>query len=104
MESAEMNSVSVNIFGQTYSIKGDAPVDYIMALADYVNDKMMEVSKNNASSNPAQIAILVALNIADEYHQLKGLKISSHESLEQKTNSLISMLDEGLIGDVFSRV
>jgi len=104
MESADMNRVSVNIFGQTYSIKGDAPVDYIMELAGYVNEKMVEVSKNNASSNPAQIAILVALNIADEYHQLKGIKGSAHESLEQKTNTLISMLDEGLIGDVFSRV
>jgi cell division protein ZapA len=103
-ESESNNKVMVAIFGQTYTIKGDAPPEYIATLADYVNDKMEDVARNNSGINPLQIAILVALNIADEYYQVKDLKSESISDLEKKTNALISMLDEGLIGDIFSRV
>ena len=100
----EVNKVKVEIFGQTYTIKGDAPPEYILKLAEFVNKKMEEVSKNNINSNPTQIAILVALNIADEFHQLQELKTGMYSALEEKTEALISMLDEGLIGDIFSRI
>jgi cell division protein ZapA len=104
MNETRENSVRVSIFGQTYTIKGDAPPEYIEKLADYVNSKMEEVSAHKMSASPAQIAILVALNIADEFHQLKEIKGSSLESRQTKTAARISMLDEGLIGDVFARV
>ncbi len=100
----QVNKVKVDIFGQTYTIRGDAPPEYILKLADYVNKKMEDVSNSNVSSNPTQIAILVALNIADEYHQLQELKTGAYSALEEKTEALISMLDEGLIGDIFSRI
>ena len=100
----QVNKVKVEIFGQTYTIKGDAPPEYILKLAEFVNKKMDEVSKNNINSNPTQIAILVALNIADEFHQLQELKTGMYSALEEKTEALISMLDEGLIGDIFSRI
>ncbi|HRZ26608.1 MAG TPA: cell division protein ZapA [Spirochaetota bacterium] len=104
MNDTAANKVKVAIFGQTYTIRGDAPPDYIEQLADYVNAKMEEVAAHKSSSNPTQIAILVALNIADEYFQIRQMKGASMETLEEKTRELISMLDEGLIGDVFSRV
>ena len=104
MNDVTVNSVKVQICGQPYTIKGDAPAPYIEKLADYVNGKMQEVSAHKAGSNIAQIAILVALNIADEFFQLKDIKGTSLESLQEKTEALISMLDEGLIGDVFSHI
>ncbi len=97
----ETQSVKVNIFGHTYSINGDASPEYILNLADYINKKMEEVSIGISNSNPAQVAILVALNIADEYFQLKKIKTGNEAALEEKTKNLISMLDEGIIGDVF---
>lgn len=97
------NSVKVHIFGNTYSINGDASPEYILKLAEYINGKMEEVSANIANSNPAQVAILVALNLADEFFQLKKLKSGYESALEEKTKILISMLDEGLIGDVFAK-
>ncbi|MCP4136524.1 MAG: cell division protein ZapA [bacterium] len=100
----ESNRVKVTIFGQTYTINGDAPPEYMLQLADYVNEKMEEVSVNITNSNPGQVAILVALNIADEYFQMKKIKAGAENDLEEKTRTLISMLDEGLIGDIFSRV
>ena len=100
----EQNKVKVSIYGNTYSIQGDASPEYIVRLADFVNERMEEVSRNIAHSNPLQIAILAALNIADECFQLKEMKVGLSGALEDKTRALISMLDEGLTGDIFSRL
>jgi len=98
------NKVKVNIFGNTYTIQGDAPADYIQQLAGFVHDKMADVARNISTGNPTQIAILAALNIADEYFQVRDMKVSLTSDIENKARALISMLDEGLIGDVFSRM
>jgi cell division protein ZapA len=100
----ENTKVKVNIFGQTYTIKGEATSDYILELANYLNKKMAEVSANISKGTPTQVAILAALNIADEYFQVKDIKKWDESAIEEKTNKLIAMLDEGLIGDILSRV
>lgn len=97
------NRVKVEIFGNTYNIQGEAQEDYILQLSDYVNGKMEEVSGSLSSNNHLQVAILAALNIADEYFQMKAMKAHLTSDLERKANALITMLDEGLIGDVYSR-
>jgi cell division protein ZapA len=103
LEAGTMNNkVKVTIYGNTYNIQGDAAPEYIQKMADYVNEKMEEVGKNLQGGNIVQIAILAALNITDEYHQYKEMRTGIAGDLEQKTRALISMLDEGLIGDVFS--
>lgn len=96
------NKVKVQIFGATYSIQGEADTDYIIRLADYVNEKMKEVGGNLQTGNQLQVAILAALNIADEYFQMREIKRHLVSDLEKKANALITMLDEGLIGDVYS--
>jgi cell division protein ZapA (FtsZ GTPase activity inhibitor) len=99
----EGNSVKVTIFGQTYTVNGEAPGDYIHQIADYLDGKMEEVRANSSVTNPMQVAILAALNVADEYFQLKNLKSGVDSEVERRAIALISMLDEGLIGDVMSR-
>lgn len=98
----EIGNVKVEIFGHTYTIKGDAPSDYIYQLSEFVDQKMNEVNDNISSKSSVQVAILAALNIADEYFQLKNLDKGMDKALENKTRALISMLDDGIIGDVFS--
>ena len=99
----ESNKVKVIIFGQSYTIDGDAPKEYILQLAEYLNEKMEEIRRNSSVTNPTQIAILAALNITDEYFQLQKLKSGTDNEVERKTLALISMLEQGLIGDSFSR-
>lgn len=96
------NKVKVSIFGNEYSIMGDADQEYILKIAQYVNDRMQDISKNISSGNKVQIAILTALNIADEYFQLREMKSDISGEMEKKTKALISMLEEGLVGDIFS--
>ncbi len=96
------NKVKVTIGGNTYNIQGDAPPEYILKLAAFVSEKMDEVNRSVRGTNPLQTAILAALNIADEYHQMKDMRMGITGALEQKTRALISMLDEGLVGDIFA--
>ncbi len=98
----ETANVKVEIFGHTYTINGDAPNEYIYELSEFVNQKMNEVNENISTKSSVQVAILAALNIADEYFQLKKLNKGMDFALESKAKSLISMLDDGIIGDVFS--
>lgn len=98
----DSGKVKVTILGQTYNIKGDTSPEYIMQLADYVNKKIEEIGGNISSRNSLQLAILASLNIADEYFQMKNINSGIEGAIENKTKEIISLLDEGLIGDTFS--
>ena len=91
--------VKVNIYGGQYTIQGEADPQYINQVARYVDTKMNEVSRSMPGGNPVQVAILAALNIADEYFQLKDIENGVESDIVQRTKALISMLEEGLIGE-----
>jgi cell division protein ZapA (FtsZ GTPase activity inhibitor) len=63
-------SVRVEIFDQVYNLRG-SDADYIVKLAEYVDGKMRAVSEQTATVDSVRLAVLAALNIADEYHLLK---------------------------------
>jgi cell division protein ZapA len=98
------NKIKVKIYGNEYTIIGDAQPEYIQKLAEYIDTRMNEIGKSITNGNITQIAILAALNIADEYYQLNDIKGDITGEMERKTNSLISMLDKGLIGDIFTGI
>jgi cell division protein ZapA len=98
----ESGKVKVTILGQTYNIKGDTSPEYILQLADYVNQKIEEIGNNISAGNSLQLAILASLNIADEYFQMKKINNGIEGAIENKTREIISLLDDGLIGDIFS--
>jgi cell division protein ZapA len=97
------SKVRVSIFGNTYNIQGEADPEYIQSLASFLNAKMNEVSDSMPSASTMQIAILAALNIADEYFQLRDIQSTVTNDIEKRTNALISMLEEGIIGDIFHK-
>ncbi len=97
----ENNQIRVQIFGSHYTIKGDANPEYISELARFVNGKMDEVSRQISSGNAVKVAILAALNIADEYFQHRELCDQEIANVEKKTNHMIELLDQGLIGDIY---
>ncbi|KPK91158.1 hypothetical protein AMJ80_07615 [bacterium SM23_31] len=82
------NVVKVNIFGTEYPIKGDSDVDYIQDVASYVNNKMIEIEKNLTVKSLLKVAILAALNIADELYKERGEKIKLLSTLEEKSHGL----------------
>jgi len=88
--------VQVEIFGQSYNLRGDADPSYINDLAEYVDGKMREVSSASTTVDSLKIAILAALNIADETRrQLKDRELREVEANE-KLESLVTVLDQCL--------
>jgi cell division protein ZapA len=59
------NLVHVEIFGQTYAVRAGTEPGYVEQLAAYVDEKMRETSRSGAVDS-VRIAVLAALNIADE--------------------------------------
>ena len=64
-------SVRVEIYDQTYQLRGSDP-EYIGKLADYVDTKMRLVAQQASTVDSLRVAVLAALNIADELFQARG--------------------------------
>jgi cell division protein ZapA len=62
--------VHVEIFGQDYAVRGGDDPGYVERLASYVDEHMKEVSRAGGAVDSLRIAVLAALNIADERFQL----------------------------------
>ena len=64
-----MERVKVEIFGQSYNIKGGNDTAYTRELAAYVDGKMREIEKGTGTIDPLRVAILTAMTIADELYR-----------------------------------
>ena len=89
------NSVRVDIFDQPYNLRG-TDSEYIHKLADFVDSKMRAVAAQTSTVETLRLAVLAALNIADEYHILKRKYDSISGELNQRTTHLSDALDEVL--------
>ena len=87
------NSIRVDIYDQGYNLRG-TDADYIVKLAEYVDLKMRAVAEKTATVDSLRVAVLAALNIADEYHLLKKKYDSIASTYEKRASSLSGMLDE----------
>ena len=95
--SEEGNQVQISIFGQEYSVKAPADPDYIQKIAKFVDDKMREVqSCFSSTQSSTRIAILAAMNIADELFNAKQSGDLDSNNVEQKISSLIDYIEENL--------
>lgn len=94
-ESNKDNLVRVTIYGQQYTVKGKADPSYITSVAKYVNDKMEEIENTLSSfQSPLRIAILAAMNIADEYFNSKKENEDILRTVDEKSKFLIDLIDE----------
>ena len=89
------NSVRVEIFDQAYNLRGTDP-DYIVKLAEYVDGKMRAVEAQTQTVDTARLAVLAALNIADEYHMLQRKLEGGNSGYLERAHHLAEALDEVL--------
>ena len=90
-------SVRVEIYDQTYQLRGSDP-EYIGELASYVDNKMRLISQQASTVDSLRVAVLAALNIADEYLILKrkydSIASDYHARAEQLSGALDEVLEE----------
>jgi cell division protein ZapA len=86
------NSVRVEIYDQVYNLRGSDP-DYILKLGEYVDAKMRTIAEQTQTVDSLRLAVLAAINIADEFHMLKR-KYESNAALSERATNLSGALDE----------
>jgi cell division protein ZapA len=70
MNQQEIRVTRVDIFGQEYSLRGQASEEHMRLVAALVDEKMQEIAQANPRFDSAKLAVLSAVNIADEYVRL----------------------------------
>lgn len=89
-------STAVEIFGQSYNVRGEGDPDYLAELARFVDTRMREVAAQVATVDPMKIAILAALNIADEFSRYRrqrqdaaGILLERTEEISERLSAVI---------------
>ena len=91
-----VNSVRVEIFDQAYNLRGTDP-EYISKLAEFVDMKMRAVAEQTQTVDSLRLAVLAALNIADEFSRYRlqrektaGIWIERTEEITDRLSKVIS--------------
>jgi cell division protein ZapA len=99
---AGLDAVSVDIYDQVYHLRG-TDAEYIGRLAGLVDAKMRAVAAHGSTVDSLRVAVLAALNIADEllalrgrYERLAGSVGQAEVSMRSRAGTLAGMLDEVL--------
>jgi cell division protein ZapA len=95
----DSTSISVEIFGQRYPIRSALDADYVNRLARYVDGTIRAAGDAAPGSEPVRIAVLAALNIADElFRQLESSR-AKDGSVAERAEELERLLDRVLLAD-----
>jgi len=88
------NVVQVQIFGHSYTIRGEADQGYILGVAAYVDRKMREITDKLPVASLSKVAILASLNIADELFKERAQRDAQQKALGTRAARLNAVLDE----------
>jgi len=101
-ENISTEYISVDIYDQTYHLRGEN-AEYIRHLAEIVDAKMRAVASHGKTVDSLRVAVLAALNIADElatleqrYNTLTGTTDETRNSIRTRAHSLTGLLDSFL--------
>lgn len=71
MAEDKKNRITVDIYGEPYTIVGPEHASHVRMVADTVDDKMREIKKNNPNLNTKRLAVLTSVNIVNDYMKLQ---------------------------------
>ncbi len=88
--------VEVEIMGQNITLRSEEEESYVRRVAGYVDGKMQEVVKTTRPVAKFNVAMLAAMNIADEYHRLKERYDTMLDRMDDLSKRLsITLTEEG---------
>jgi cell division protein ZapA len=83
----------ITILGQQYPIRTSLDPEYVVRLAAFVDEKMRAVSESTPSGDSVRLAVLAALNIADELFRCRDATDQRDGQLAERTEELERILD-----------
>ena len=92
----DQKSVTVKIYGQDYTLRGDTDAAYVLKVAGLVDQKMQEVAANSNLIAVEKVAILAAVNLADELLRERHGHSETLQKLEDRVSQAADFLDKEL--------
>ncbi|HBF13489.1 MAG TPA: hypothetical protein DDW49_08960 [Deltaproteobacteria bacterium] len=92
----EKKSYDLTILNQKFNIKSEATEKHVKKVSDYVNRKMHEIVSQNKAISTANVAILAALNIADDFVSLKEKQADNLNQWALTIDDLIRRVETSL--------
>jgi len=93
---AEPQVVSVDIRGQRYPIRSTLDPQYINVPASFVDEKMRAAAESTPSGDSVRLAVLAALNIADELFRCQDAQQERRGAIAERTEALERLVDAAL--------
>lgn len=95
-ESAETRVVHVEVFGQRFAIRSSLEPEYVAELASYVTEKMKAASVATPNSDLLRVAVLTALNVADELFRSRHAEKWRAAEVSERAAALEQIVDQAL--------
>ncbi len=92
----EPQIVSVEIRGQRYPISSALDPEYVSGLASYVDEKMRAAAESTPAGDSLRLAVLAALNIADELFRCQDAQRGRRDALAERTQEIERLVDAAL--------
>src|SRR5512146_2078444 len=89
--------IPVEINGQRYPIRSALDPDYVARLASYVDEKMRAAAESTPTGDALRLAVLAALNIADELFRCRDVNHARDGELAARAGELERLLDRVLM-------
>lgn len=94
---ADGRVISVEIHGQRYPIRSSLEHEYVLRLAAYVDQKINAAAETTPSGDSLRLAVLAALNIADELFRIREATRARDSQIAERANELEQLLDRVLM-------
>ena len=94
-------TIDVEIYGQRYTVSGDADEEYIRRLANFIDDQMRRVAEGMNTTTPSRLAVLTALNLAHQLFELEKKRVQGEADIERRMMSLIASIEEEVPTSLF---
>jgi cell division protein ZapA len=94
---AETRVIPVEIHGQRYPVRSSLDPEYIARLAAYVDAKMNTAADSTQGGDSVRVAVLAALNIADELFRCQESGRVRSGELAERAGELERLLDRMLM-------
>jgi len=85
---------NIKVMGQDFSVLSDRGEEHVADVVQYVNDKAKDIGSASKDISTLGIAILVALNVADELFRLKEEREDFYSLLERRSEKLINYIEK----------
>lgn len=94
-------TIDVEIYGQRYSIRGDADDAYVHRLAHFVDTHMKQLAEGMKTATPSKLAVLAAINLAHQLFESERKRAQGEADVERRMVTLMESIEEQMPTSLF---